>query len=407
MSAFSGCQKATREPFRSVASSPCAVRSPRRSLSAFSALLFVALLHLTCQSAKSSPGFPRPALQTASCGHLRPFDGPPLSTQPLVRVHLPVVSAGSGCSVQLLTSHGDRPWRQQLALSFQNSWLFAEAKCPVEYMPCKTWRLQPPGPYLFIRCSYSGRHASRDQLGYSGLESRLRQFSSGRLLTPWARRFSVQDKRTRGRTRSRRQALTDSQRMSSSSLHDYPPCAPLPTGCLAGCSTGVLSSLASSPDRTAGSAFLPAFGGAGPASGFCYSTLFGSRSSTSNPKQVAQQGAQKSGKQGTSTFSASGKIVSALPGGYFMVELTAVTSQPRSHGASSAGPYSPPPIVTPPALVGKQMLCSLGGKLRLNRIRVQLFDVVDVEFCPLDPTRGRIVYRRKPTAQDTSSSHPS
>ncbi|PFH37415.1 hypothetical protein BESB_038730 [Besnoitia besnoiti] len=138
---------------------------------------------------------------------------------------------------------------------------------------------------------------------------------------------------------------------------------------------------------------------------FSRSSLLGSRSSTSNPKQAAaRQASRGSGKRGTSTFSASGRIVSALPGGSFLVELEAVSTPART-AASSSQPYSPAPIVTPPALVGKQMLCSLGGKLRLNRIRVQLYDLVDIEFCPLDPSRGRIVYRRKSGA-DSAASQP-
>ena len=43
----------------------------------------------------------------------------------------------------------------------------------------------------------------------------------------------------------------------------------------------------------------------------------------------------------------------------------------------------------------KQILnATIGGKLRLNNIKIILGDSVDVEVTPYDLTKGRIVYRR-------------
>jgi translation initiation factor IF-1 len=44
---------------------------------------------------------------------------------------------------------------------------------------------------------------------------------------------------------------------------------------------------------------------------------------------------------------------------------------------------------------GHEVLSTLGGKLRQNRIRVLQGDVVKVEVSPYDLTRGRITYRHK------------
>lgn len=42
---------------------------------------------------------------------------------------------------------------------------------------------------------------------------------------------------------------------------------------------------------------------------------------------------------------------------------------------------------------GKEILAHLGGKMRLNYIRVLLGDRVRVEMTPYDETKGRIVHR--------------
>jgi len=44
---------------------------------------------------------------------------------------------------------------------------------------------------------------------------------------------------------------------------------------------------------------------------------------------------------------------------------------------------------------GKVLLCTLSGKMRVNRIRVMPGDRVKVQTTPYDEKRGRIVYRIK------------
>ena len=44
---------------------------------------------------------------------------------------------------------------------------------------------------------------------------------------------------------------------------------------------------------------------------------------------------------------------------------------------------------------GTEILAHLGGKLRVNFIRVLLGDRVRVELSPYDSTKGRIVHRMK------------
>lgn len=42
---------------------------------------------------------------------------------------------------------------------------------------------------------------------------------------------------------------------------------------------------------------------------------------------------------------------------------------------------------------GLAVLCTLGGKLRMNRIRVLPGDVVTIEVSPYDTSKGRITWR--------------
>jgi translation initiation factor IF-1 len=43
---------------------------------------------------------------------------------------------------------------------------------------------------------------------------------------------------------------------------------------------------------------------------------------------------------------------------------------------------------------GNTVLCTLSGKLRMNRIRILPGDNVTIEVSPYDVTRGRITWRR-------------
>ncbi|MBP9813811.1 translation initiation factor IF-1 [Candidatus Woesebacteria bacterium] len=44
---------------------------------------------------------------------------------------------------------------------------------------------------------------------------------------------------------------------------------------------------------------------------------------------------------------------------------------------------------------GHLVLCHLSGKMRLNFIRIMPGDKVRLEMTPVDPSKGRIVYRVK------------
>jgi translation initiation factor IF-1 len=44
---------------------------------------------------------------------------------------------------------------------------------------------------------------------------------------------------------------------------------------------------------------------------------------------------------------------------------------------------------------GKELLCTLSGKMRMYRIRVMPGDRVKVQVTPYDEERGRIVFRHK------------
>lgn len=44
---------------------------------------------------------------------------------------------------------------------------------------------------------------------------------------------------------------------------------------------------------------------------------------------------------------------------------------------------------------GVSLICHLGGKIRMNYIRIMVGDTVKVEMSPYDLSKGRIVYRYK------------
>lgn len=48
--------------------------------------------------------------------------------------------------------------------------------------------------------------------------------------------------------------------------------------------------------------------------------------------------------------------------------------------------------------VEQEVLCTISGKIRQNRVRILAGDRVKVEMSPYDLTRGRISYRFKPEA---------
>lgn len=48
-----------------------------------------------------------------------------------------------------------------------------------------------------------------------------------------------------------------------------------------------------------------------------------------------------------------------------------------------------------PEYAGRELLCTLSGKMRMYRIRVMPGDIVMAEVTPYDLNRGRINYRKK------------
>lgn len=49
----------------------------------------------------------------------------------------------------------------------------------------------------------------------------------------------------------------------------------------------------------------------------------------------------------------------------------------------------------PAEFAGREILCTLSGRMRMYRIRVMPGDTVKVEMTPYDKNRGRITYRSK------------
>lgn len=41
------------------------------------------------------------------------------------------------------------------------------------------------------------------------------------------------------------------------------------------------------------------------------------------------------------------------------------------------------------------VICTLGGKVRMNSVKILIGDKVKIEVSPYDTTRGRIIYRSK------------
>lgn len=62
-----------------------------------------------------------------------------------------------------------------------------------------------------------------------------------------------------------------------------------------------------------------------------------------------------------------GQVITALPNATFVVRLA----------------------------VGKEIICYISGKIRKNSINILPGDTVNVEVSTYDPSKGRIVYRKK------------
>lgn len=75
----------------------------------------------------------------------------------------------------------------------------------------------------------------------------------------------------------------------------------------------------------------------------------------------------------TDVFEIEGEVAEALPNTMFRVTVT-------------QGPED---------VVGKQVLCTLSGKMRMYRIRVMPGDHVKADISLIDKARGRITFRVK------------
>ncbi len=70
------------------------------------------------------------------------------------------------------------------------------------------------------------------------------------------------------------------------------------------------------------------------------------------------------------TIAKEGKVLEALMGGIFRVELNSNSTEEKT-----------------------EVIAALSGRMRKNKIRILPGDRVKVEFSPHDMTRGRISYR--------------
>eukprot|EP00920_Eleutheroschizon_duboscqi_P019410 GHVT01045967.1.p1 GENE.GHVT01045967.1~~GHVT01045967.1.p1 ORF type:complete len:118 (-),score=4.47 GHVT01045967.1:826-1179(-) len=65
------------------------------------------------------------------------------------------------------------------------------------------------------------------------------------------------------------------------------------------------------------------------------------------------------------TIEVDGNVIDCLPGGYFRVKIN----------------------------TGHKIMCTISGRIRINRIRIVLNDRVKVQLSPHDLTQGRISFR--------------
>lgn len=76
----------------------------------------------------------------------------------------------------------------------------------------------------------------------------------------------------------------------------------------------------------------------------------------------------------SATFSATGQIMENLPNTMFRVKISEADK---------------------PEVIGKTILCTLSGKMRIHWIRILPGDRVRCDISSLDQTKGRITYKIK------------
>ncbi len=75
------------------------------------------------------------------------------------------------------------------------------------------------------------------------------------------------------------------------------------------------------------------------------------------------------------TIEVEGTITQSLPNAMFRVQVDSNSNKQE--------------------MKGKEILCTLSGKMRIYKIRVMPGDKVKVELTPYDQRRGRIIFRYK------------
>ncbi|KAL8445111.1 hypothetical protein Emag_005177 [Eimeria magna] len=118
-----------------------------------------------------------------------------------------------------------------------------------------------------------------------------------------------------------------------------------------------------------------------------------------------QQQAQRSSRGRRDCLSLAGRVIACLPGSKFRVQIDeAAAASAAAAAAAAAAPAYSDALEVPEGLKGKSLICSLSGKLRINRVYVQLHDVVILEVNPLSPNEGRVVFRVRERPSATSAS---
>ena len=114
------------------------------------------------------------------------------------------------------------------------------------------------------------------------------------------------------------------------------------------------------------------------------------QSSSSSSNSSSSNGSSNREKD---CLSLAGRVVACLPGGRFKVQLESAAA--AAAAAAGLSPVFGDTLEAPLGLRDKMIMCSLSGKLRINRVYVHLHDFVVLQTNPLSPQEGRIVFRIK------------
>ncbi|CDJ58446.1 hypothetical protein, conserved [Eimeria maxima] len=124
------------------------------------------------------------------------------------------------------------------------------------------------------------------------------------------------------------------------------------------------------------------------------------RSDSSNNSSSSSGSSSRSGRE-KDCLNLAGRVVACLPGGRFKVQLEAAAA--TAARAAGLGPVFGDNLEATGALKDIMVMCSLSGKLRINRVYVHLYDFVVIQANPLAPQEGRIVFRIKDIPSDPAA----